>query len=278
MGDRSIRDRRNLMCRAMRLMKIYVLLSALGIVAGAACSIKEDRSDCPCRLMLDMSSVRVGSGDSLELTIYSDTSCVCRQKLDSASLREDFVIDVPRRALRLMALCGGEGMTGRDGLVIPLGRSCPRVYTHVSEIDAACEMACDTLKMKKNHCVVSIGFKYGQETEAELAVYGNVCGYDGYGLPLVGEFAAAAVRPQGEEKGLRQVVLPRQCGGELVLRVTGVDGNPRNFRLSDYISAVGYDWTAPDLEDIKITIDMVHTTVSLSVSGWDEEFFFDVVI
>lgn len=266
------------MFEAMRLMRLYFLLAVLEIVAGAGCSIKENREDCPCRLTLDMGSVCVKSGDSLDLIIFSDTTIVCRMKLDSASLREDLVIEVPRRTLRLMAWCGGDGMTGRNGLVIPVGRSCPKVYTHASDVTANCEETCDTLKMHKNHCVMSIGFLYDWEGDVEFTVQGNVFGYDRFGSPLEGAFAAPAVMMPEKGEGVHQVVLPRQCGGELTLTVEGAGGKPRTFRLSNYIEAVGYDWTKTDLDDLKVTIDMVNTTVSLSVSGWDEEFFFDVVI
>ena len=44
------------------------------------------------------------------------------------------------------------------------------------------------------------------------------------------------------------------------------------------MEAAGYDWSAPDLPDMIVTIDYVLTNISLIVEGWEEEFFFDVVI
>lgn len=259
----------------MRRMKLYVMLSALFLWAGTGCGIKEDRAGCPCRLIVDMSGVSMASDDSLELVIVSDSSWIYSGKVDHASLQDDFVVEIPRMQLRLMAWCGGEGMVSQNGLAIPLGRSCPKVYTHQSEIDADAEVVYDTLLMRKNHCVVSIDFKNGSGDDMKLTVHGNVNGYDEYGSPLEGRFRADAVRAPDAE--LPQVVLPRQCGGELTLNVE-FGGRVKTFPLSKYIDASGYDWNAPDLEDLKLTIDIVHTTVSLSVSGWDEEFFFDIVI
>ena len=259
----------------MRRMKLYVMLSALFMWAGTGCGIKEDRTGCPCRLVVDMSGVSMASDDSLELMIASDSSWIYSCKVDHASLQENFVVEIPRVPLRLMAWCGGEGMVSRDGLTIPLGRSCPKVHTHLSEIDADAEVVHDTLLMRKNHCVVSVNFRYDAGEDVRLTVSGNVCGYDRYACPIEGEFLAEAVR--ASEDGLPQVVLPRQCGGKLSLNVD-MGGNVKTFPLSEYIDATGYDWTAPDLEDLMITIDMVRTTVSLVVSGWDEEFYFDIVI
>lgn len=262
----------------MRQMKFWIMLSAVYIMAVNGCGIKEDRSECPCRLMLDMSRVHVGSGDSLELVIVADSNRVYSATVDSASYREDFVIEVPRVSLRLVAWCGGEGMTGRDGLVIPLGRSCPEVYTHMSDIDADAEIVYDTLMMKKNHCVVDLNFKNGSGEGMKLKIRGEVCGYDQYGNPIEGEFSAVAGRDGTDVGSLSRIVLPRQSGGGLVLDVEDKNGRLRSFPLSDYIEATGYDWNAPDLRDLLITIDLVHTTVSLTVAGWDEEFFFDIVI
>lgn len=262
----------------MRLMKLYVLLPVLCLVTATGCNIKEDRSGCPCRLLLDVSRVHIDADDVLELTLSSDEGWICSEKVEPASLGEEFVVEIPRISLRLVAWCGGEGMISPEGLVIPLGGSCPRVYTYMSDIVADCEVVRDTLVMRKNHCVMSIGFKYDMEEDFILMVTGDVCGYDGGGAPLAGEFSAMAVPSSEDEAGFRQVVLPRQCGGELLLEMEGEDGKVRTFRLSDYIDAVGYDWNAPDLEDLKVVIDMARTTISLEVSGWDEEFFFDVVI
>ena len=260
----------------MRLMKLFVISAAMCCAAGIGCSIKEDRSECPCRLVLDLSRVSLCGDDSLELAVVSDAGVVCAEKVDSASLGKNVVLDVPRVSLGLMACCGGEGMTGMEGLVIPMGSSCPEIYTYVSEIEADAEVVCDTLMMRKNHCVVSIAFKYQPDDEVRLTVRGNVCGYDLAAKPVVGAFMAYAV--SSSDGDLPSVVLPRQCGGELFLDVCDSKGRSKTLILSRYIDASGYDWNAPDLKDMKITIDMVHTTISLKVTGWDEEFFFDVVI
>lgn len=267
------------MFSAMRQMRLCVVMSAICSLLSVGCSVKENRSGCPCRLMLDVTDVHVDFGDSLLLMIDSQYERVHTAMLDLESLHGEYVVDVPRISLRIMAWCGGEGMVSHDGLIIPIGSSCPKVYNYVADIDAATESVRDTMLMRKNHCVVSIDFKYGSGEDLALTVIGEVCGYDAEGVPLEGEFLAPAMRPEGEGvDAFRQIVLPRQRGGELTLKVDGTDGLIKSFPLSDYIVATGYDWTAPDLKDILLTIDVVHTTVSLSVSGWDEEFFFDVVI
>ncbi len=263
------------MIRVMRQI-MSCLLIALGVMGMTGCSIKEDRSECPCWLNLDLSRVCLEEGDSLGVFITSETGWLYSEWMDETSLLSDYVVETPRTSLRLVSWCGGEGMISRSGLVIPLGRSCPEVYTHMSDVDATGEFAYDTLAMRKNHCVVSLAFRYETDADVKLTMRGSVCGYDRVGLPLEGDFRATAVKTS--ESGLPQVILPRQCGGELFLDVEGMSGNVRTFPLSGYIEAIGYDWTAPDLDDMRITIDIVRTTITLNVLGWDEEFFFDIVI
>ena len=42
----------------------------------------------------------------------------------------------------------------------------------------------------------------------------------------------------------------------------------RTFALGSYISAAGYDWTDPDLEDLTLTVDISLTSVTLSSDLW----------
>ncbi|MBO7547737.1 MAG: hypothetical protein J6T07_04760, partial [Bacteroidales bacterium] len=37
----------------------------------------------------------------------------------------------------------------------------------------------------------------------------------------------------------------------------------RSFAVGEYLAAAGYDWTAPDLEDIRLEIDLASTAVRL---------------
>lgn len=249
-------------------------MGCIAVLTG--CNIKEDRMHCPCRLTLNLAKISIASGDMLELYLTSSLSLHYSHRFDSLSIGEEISIDVPRLPLRLMAWNGLDGMAGPDGMVIPLGNSCPRVFIYGSEINAAGEECRDTLYMRKNHCILDVDFRHGEGGSLVLSVRGNVCGYDATGKPVEGPFSAEA--KSSEDSGSRRVILPRQCGGELYLDVTDENGKVRSFPLSSYIESAGYDWNAPDLADLRIIIDFVQTTVSLVVQGWDEEFFFDVVL
>lgn len=52
----------------------------------------------------------------------------------------------------------------------------------------------------------------------------------------------------------------------------------RQFALGHLIIDSGYDWTAPDLQDIEVDIDYSKSDIIFSVDGWDKEMSFDVTI
>ena len=72
--------------------------------------------------------------------------------------------------------------------------------------------------------------------------------------------------------------MPRQMDNSIVLEVNDGTSVLKTFALGEYISASGYDWSAPDLGDITVGIDYTRTKLTVSVLGWDEVYEFDVVI
>ena len=46
------------------------------------------------------------------------------------------------------------------------------------------------------------------------------------------------------------------------------DRTVRTFALGQYIAATGYDWSAPDLSDLTLTVDISVTSVTISTDTW----------
>ena len=42
----------------------------------------------------------------------------------------------------------------------------------------------------------------------------------------------------------------------------------RTFALGSYIAASGYNWTAPDLDDLTLHVDISVTSVTISTDLW----------
>ena len=254
-----------------------ILLAVIIIVSViTGCSVKEERGGCPCRLFLDMTEVDMSVMSPLSLYVLSADGLVHEAVLDAGNVSDVYEAYVERKELFVVGWSGAKDYVSQDGLTIPLGYDCPPVFIHSSSVNAEGESVRDTLRMRKNHCVLSIKFVNAEEFSA-MTIRGRVSGFDGKGNPRPGEFRVYCGMDSLSES-FAKVLLPRQIGDPLYLDVADLNGNVKTFPLREYISAAGYDWSEPDLKDLDLTLNYTLTTISLVVSGWDEEFVFDVVI
>ena len=252
-------------------MAVIWYLAAIG-----GCSIKENRTVCPCRLILDISSVSMEEMAPVTLSVLSETGYVYHETFSDSDSPRDRVIDVPRTELSVMAWSGYKDLMTDDGLVIPEGQDCPPVYIHSSKVSASGELVRDTVCLRKNHCMLNISFK-DTDMPYGLILKGNVSGYDREGQPTAGEFHVP-LTVQTTSVSSIEVCLPRQIGNDLYMDVSDGEGKYRTFHLSEYMAAAGYDWTEPDLKDLDLLLDYTLTSITMMIQGWDEEFIFDVVI
>lgn len=241
----------------------------------ASCSVKEDRAACPCILILDVSSV--------DAAIVPDAGLMVFQGQDKAvddSLRfgenDTFSFLVPRGNLHLRVWAGGGEYVTDEGLNIPLGEDCPRVYMHDSDLNTVAEQAYEVVQMRKNHSVLTIMTDQGKDFAHDMTVIGNVAGYSSTGMPLDGRFEYGLEKDRYDEGW--KVVLPRQMDSSLILQVNDRKENVKNFALGQYIVASGYDWSSPDLEDITIALDYALTYMTIKINGWEGEYTFNVVL
>lgn len=259
----------------MKNMPSKALSLFLSALLGAGCSVKEYRESCPCRLVLDFNEVDTMTVRSADLYVTVPDGYVFTDYIGSESFKTDYSVDVPRTGLYVNLLYGTEGTDSESGLLIPLGEECPPVYMHSSYINADCEVWREVVRMRKNHCVMNMTLKSDREYRPQLKVVSNVCGYDVSGSPREGLFECAA---QPDRSGWCSVTVPRQTGDSMVLEIDEGQGVLKKFAIGTYISSIGYDWTAPDLQDIDIELDFASTSIILVVSGWDKEYTFDIVI
>ena len=85
------------------------------------------------------------------------------------------------------------------------------------------------------------------------------------GSPAPGPFSRRLLPGTDGRAVLR---LPRQGDDSLLLHIVFSDQVVRTFALGTYIAGAGYDWTAPDLEDLTLTVDISLTSVTISSDLW----------
>ena len=250
--------------------RFLVVLPALAVlVMGAGC-IKEDRSECPCRLFLDFTDVDTSSIASADILMTSEEGFEFVDVVESGYFA-DYMIKVPSHQISLQVLAGaGHCLSSDMSVVIPYGEECPKLFRHESVINADSEVVKERIRLRKNHCVLTILAEGDGQEFTGLVLKGNVAGYDMTGKPLRGDFEFAL-----EED---TAVLPRQVDDSLMLELQDSKGNRISFSLGRYIEASGYDWSAPELDDVTVTLDYALTEVRLNVDGWESVYRYDMEI
>lgn len=257
-----------------RFYSLLMLISAL--VASVSCSVKEDRDSCPCLVLLDCSHVDVGMLQDAEVFIYNYGDLVWKDSLRTAVQSGSYVALVPRGSLHLSIWSGTEGYAAGDGLQIPVGEDCPHVYMFDADARAVSDEYRVAVEMRKNYCVMRILTEYGTDFPLKMKVVGNVDGYTSDGLPDSGLFEYP-LNVRSYNDGW-EVNVPRQSDSSLSLQVDDGSGDIRSFALGQYIVSSGYDWNAPDLKDVTVSLDYALTELTIRVSGWEETYTFDIEI
>lgn len=240
----------------------------------SSCAVKEDRSSCPCLLVLDFSGTDTSVVNMAEVVVMEEPDILSADTVEVSRLGGFYRTSVPRRSLHLKVWSGTDSLSSDGILTIPLGRDCPPVYMHDSDILPQNERYDKVVRMRRNHCRLKIQIEGSHEFSYGLRLEGNVAGYDSHGDPMTGEFSY--VVPYDEFRMEYLAVLPRQSDASLMLYIDDGDTSVKAFALGQYIVSGGYDWTADDLEDISVSIDFAQTEVLVTVDGWESVYDYDV--
>ena len=257
------------------MMRRWVYIALLVAFTGG-CSIKENREDCPCRLVLDFSEIDTVLVKSLNVLATCNGKTVFSDHVSANDFAEEYVREVPHGDVRLNVWCvGEERIDDRLGVVIPYGCECPVLYMKSFVADTRGEVCRENVLLHKNFCRLTVLLEGVEEPPYSLTFKGNVDGYRLDGRPSEGDFSCVAY--PGEEGSL-QAGLPRQLDASLVLELDDGTSVQKTFALGEYIVNSGYDWTAEELEDLTVTLDFQITYVKITVAGWEKEYFYNIIL
>ena len=247
-----------------------VLLSLSLFVVS--CSIKENRAECPCALTLELTGLPVrpvvlgvaGKGYSFTQVVHTDTV---------------IVLPVPKGELAVSAV-GGALAEGDGTISIPAGEEAPPLYLFHASVSTAAEQLVLPVLLHKQFCSLELVFSAppGYGPPFEVTVEGGFCGWMPDGSPLTGAFcrrlmpgsaldSGGLLSGSGSRVALR---LPRQGDDSLLMHIVFSDRIVRTFALGSYIAASGYDWSAPDLDDLTLNVDISLTSVTISTDLWSQ--------
>lgn len=255
---------------------VTICLVLIAVSFFAYGCIKEDRSMCPCWLTVDLSSIEVPDKGLSDMALR--VNCNRERNSEGYAFRVSDIVPVsddmtsveykvPRGTAYISVISGNLQEEG-GVLVIPEGQQMVPLYGCFDIVGTRRESAYCRVGLHKEFCNLSI--KFSDEDYVcpyRVSVCGNVCGVSVFDLlPYQGTFR---YEPESVD-GTYRVRIPRQLDNSLTMRLS--DGNEivAEFPVGEYIAAGGYDWTAADLEDIEITIDLHKQEIIISVNGWEK--------
>ena len=293
----------------MAMNRFLFVMWMVGMLFLSSCSIKEDRDGCPCWMTVEMPGQAgydgekvgqdgrspVGAGDDrcvvLRLRGNSDEDAVDYEYQVTEAVRVDvgaLEYEVPRGSVGVSAVAFGneipvragydEKAAGYDGdeIRVPVGEQMDSLYGFFKMYHTRCESVLCDVELHKEFCTVSFTLgEDGYTSPYRIEVWGNVAGVSAWDLmPLDGDFRFAP----SLENGVYQVRVPRQVDNSLELVMLEDSEIVDWLPLGEYIARSGYDWTAEDLADVNVALDLEMQQVMITVSGWDGVVVMDIVI
>ena len=240
----------------------------LVLLVLASCSVKEDRSGCPCRLEI------IFTGEmAFPEVVLSATAGEALRLSETVRVKESGPVHeilVPRGMVSLSALEKFGQAAETSGLIrIRKGCQADSVYTCHLDVDCRSEAAEARVATKKQFAAIHLrvmsadmGFSPG----AKVRVTGNVDAFDPVtSTPQSGEFEYVTELDDGLACTFR---VPRQLDSSLQVEITDVYGRPFPFEAGRYIERYGYDWKEDALKDILLDIDFNDSDYAITIADW----------
>lgn len=250
--------------------RLHLITAMLSVLVLSSCSVKEDRTPCPCWLCLDITPSKAYSKD-VTLSAWNEGR-IFSQTVSIADYPSCYEQTVPKGHVNVSAYCGRrESMEEGGRIIIPLGCESDPIRAHLRSVDCLGEFAHDTLNMCKQWATVHLKIENSSDDQYpySLSVESDICGIDLRNLsPIKGQFRYDLDLDSQESCSFR---LPRQRDDSKAVIVTYADNDRLDeLPLYQWIEQTGYSWHDKDLKDIYIGVDYVRAEVTIIIQGWDE--------
>jgi len=231
-------------------MKRIVALGILGLAVLVSCSVKEDRTDCPCWL-----TVRASYPNEVVSAWFGTHT------LFDGLMGEQIDRQVPRGTVDLVA--------SRGHFTVAPGQQMDELFATAMQVDTQCEEAEAIPFLNKQFARIYFVFKEAEEgrLNIRLEAIGNVKGADKRTLePVQGAFGCT---PDDNPDGGYVFRAPRQKDNSLMLNRWTADGEELSpIPLGQIIKKAGFDWNEESLGDIEILADIPASSFQITVMDW----------
>lgn len=236
----------------MRRKRFFALLrmTVWATIGLTACSVKEDRGDCPCWL-----TVRASYPNELVSAWYG-TQPIFQDENGQQVDRQ-----VPRGIVDVVA--------SRGSFTVREGQQMHELFASLTRVDTQCEETEVVPLLNKQFARVSIVFIESDDGRVpySLEVEGKFIGADKHTLqPVPGLFRCI---PEESADGGYEVRVPRQKDDSLMLlqyKDSGEELSP--IPIGQIIKKAGFDWTQENLGDVAIRADIPAMSFQITVMDW----------
>lgn len=258
----------------------------------ASCSVKEDRSSCPCILRLDVSDGERFQEKEFMLQIASVNSAVeVRGNVSVYDFPKGYDILVSKGLKSVSALLGHAGcQLSGTRLTAGEGKCFEPVFFYNDLVPCLEETASDTVRLHKEFAGLIVEFVDFENRKFNLDLYvvSPVNGFDiQRARPLKGEMKARLISDKdkasyeawmpfsdidtlGRSNRLFRFLVPRQNDGTLVLEILRKSGEILDtLPIGQMLMDVGYNWENKDLDDAIIRIDSSKSEINIVISDWE---------
>lgn len=251
------------------MIQMHTRIAALLLLAGTlGCSVKEDRTPCPCYLQVSFTDPE-SKGPVLLQGWGRMTSFLEQVRIEDCRPYWSRAVD---KGLMTVSACKGIRQSTTEGarLTIPAGRQADSLYAFSRQVDATGDFAPVPVTLHKQFATVFLDIRKtaGNLPDYRFSVTGNTCGTDLQALaPLPGAFHFEPTAREGDT--LVFFRLPRQADDSLSLTIRYGDAAPSLFPLGELIRDTGYSWKTEDLQDIYVSIDLTRGKVFVVTGDWE---------
>ena len=246
-------------------MKKTCLIPVL-LLLLASCSVKEARDSCPCQVEIDLSAF---AKVSRSVRVRVGPTRLGRSLTAADSLQ--FQLQAARQGALPVAVWTGLKTMREQGDTVRVagGQMCDSLYLFSYKGDRP---PGENLRLKavphKQFATVflTVQTAEGETPPAAITIRSDA---DGLVLPDGAPVNGTLEHPVGGN-GRYLFRLPRQpTENQLVMKAEGQDGQQHIYPLGEWIQESGYDWTAADLDDLVIGMDLSEWTVQVEILSWE---------
>ena len=256
-------------------MKPHISTLLIGLLLLSSCSVREDRTACPCRLELDLSLFAVPA-PSVTVAFWEGVNA-CLQDVTTDS---SFVRSVFKDSFDASVWCHvSSGRLSGSRLTVPQGARPDSLLAFRSLLDCRGETSREIAMPHRQYARITmkVCMEPGTHYPYDFYVETDYCGIDLRDLSPVRGDLVFPVRQKDEDTFVFDLL---RHGPDTKVRIGIYDETERadELPLHEWMRAAGYDWEAEDLEDMTIELDYAHQKIRIIISNWLEGDVLDISI